>query len=114
MQFFDCRPVLLLLDAVGQKIEFGQNEFSYFNKKPDVVWKIPLPLSKRNLINLRERYLPNDTLTFHCHIALSTGIEYNQFEEPEFLPGNFQRAVQDELDDTINVNQVSIFFGRMT
>ncbi|XP_055952800.1 uncharacterized protein LOC129988575 [Argiope bruennichi] len=95
-----CKCKLFLLDAFGKEVAFGQNEFSYFNRNPQIGWKIPFPLSKMNLINLREKYLPNNTLTFQCHIAFSTGIEYNKIEETRFFSGNDQGAVSNELVET--------------
>ncbi|GBN66479.1 Speckle-type POZ protein [Araneus ventricosus] len=68
-----CKCLLSFLDNSGNETECGYDEFLFLNTKQQSAWKIPLQFSKKNLMELRRKYLLNDCLSLQCEIAFSTG-----------------------------------------
>ncbi|KAF8770884.1 Speckle-type POZ protein like [Argiope bruennichi] len=81
VEHFKCQ--IFLVDVSGRKLKCGRFEVVTVGKTTDPDWKFQLSLTKRNLMENKELYLRNDTLTLLCEIAFATGIEAEPIQKLE-------------------------------
>ncbi|GBM68898.1 hypothetical protein AVEN_117469-1 [Araneus ventricosus] len=85
-----CKCQIFLVDVSGKKLKCGRFEVLTIGKTTDPDWKFHLSLTKRNLMETKELYLPNDTLTLQCEAAFATGIEAEPVQKLESDCQNIQ------------------------
>ncbi|CAL1293293.1 unnamed protein product [Larinioides sclopetarius] len=78
-----CKCQIFLVDVSGKKLKCGQFKVVTIGKTNDPDWTFHLSLTKRNLMDLKELYLPNDTLTLQCEVAFTSGIEIEPVQQLE-------------------------------
>ncbi|GBO11949.1 TD and POZ domain-containing protein 2 [Araneus ventricosus] len=84
-----CTSKLHLIDNTGNKVECIRCGELF---DPD---KLRIPLTMTDLIDKKELYVQNDTLTFQFQMIFSPGIESEEMQEPEYV-----------LDDCQNIPQI--------
>ncbi|GBN35696.1 TD and POZ domain-containing protein 1 [Araneus ventricosus] len=82
---------LSLMDNTGNEVECTQGP-DWMNLYSEC--KFSLPLTKKDLADKKELYVPNDTLTFQYEITFSPGIESEEIEEPEYTSDEAQNITQ--------------------
>ncbi|GBO31060.1 Speckle-type POZ protein B [Araneus ventricosus] len=80
---FTCR--LQLLNAEGQKIKCGQTDSRFDLERKDILY-VPLVFTKKKLLERKDEFLPNDSLTLICEYSFSIGVEFEKIEKTVYGP----------------------------
>ncbi|GBN66900.1 TD and POZ domain-containing protein 5 [Araneus ventricosus] len=80
---------LYLLEASGKKTKCSEAD-NRFDAKRKEIGKLPLSLTKDEIMNKKSEYLPDDKLSLLCDCTFSTGIEFQRIE-----------GIQNEITTTV-------------
>ncbi|CAL1284118.1 unnamed protein product [Larinioides sclopetarius] len=75
-----CTCRLQLLNAAGQKIKCGQTDSRFDLERKDILY-VPLTFTNKKLLEKKEQFLPNDSLTLICEYSFSIGVEFEKIEK---------------------------------
>ncbi|GBN87733.1 Speckle-type POZ protein [Araneus ventricosus] len=71
--------IVSLLDTFGNVIKCAEAD-NRFDAKRKEIGKLPLSLTKDEIMNKKSEYLPDDKLSLLCECIFSTGIEFQKIE----------------------------------
>ncbi|XP_055944473.1 uncharacterized protein LOC129975435 [Argiope bruennichi] len=88
---------IYLINSAGKETSCGKIDArTHMDSKPS--FRFPLNIRKKNLLDDKLEYLPNDSLTLRCECTVSTGIEFQRIEETFYdlhLIPFFKRTLHD-------------------
>ncbi|KAF8770542.1 hypothetical protein HNY73_018054 [Argiope bruennichi] len=78
-----CKCQVFLLDFARKRVKCGTYAFQLHSKEIEKPFVFMLNLTRRDLLENKHRYLPNDVLTLQYEIEFSTGREIVKILEPD-------------------------------
>ncbi|KAF8777729.1 TD and POZ domain-containing protein 2 [Argiope bruennichi] len=83
VEVFTCR--LQLLNAARQKLKCGQSDTRFDLERKENLY-VPLIFTKKQLLEKKNEFLPNDSLTLICECSFSIGVEFEKIEKTVYGP----------------------------